>query len=153
LETFLRSHGIVTKKLNDTEMMTAALDCYMADGAALDEAVQKAYPLLEGAFSCVAMTNDILVAFRDRCGIRPLSIGKLGDGYVVASETCAFDTVGATYVRDVLPGELVVVNEHGLTSHQIVEGTQKLDIFEMVYFARPDSVLLDQRVQVVRENL
>ncbi len=153
LEAFLRSHGIVTKKLNDTEMMTAALDCYMAEGASLDEAVQKAYPLLEGAFSCVAMNDEMLVAFRDRCGIRPLSIGKLGDGYVVASETCAFDTVGATFVRDVLPGELVVIDQDGLTSHQLVQGSQKLDIFEMVYFARPDSVLLGQRVQVVRENL
>jgi amidophosphoribosyltransferase len=153
LEAFLHSHGVVTKKLNDTEMMTAALDCYMAEGASLDEAVRKTYPLLEGAFSCVAMNDKMLVAFRDRCGIRPLSIGTLGDGYVIASETCAFDTVGAAYIRDVLPGELVVVDERGLTSYQVIEGNQKLDIFEMVYFARPDSMLLGQRVQVVRENL
>lgn len=153
LEAFLQAHGVATKTLNDSEMMTAAIDCNVARGMTLQDAIVAAYPLFEGAFSVVAMSQTQLFAFRDHCGIRPLSIGTLGDGYVVASETCAFDTVGATFVRDVRPGELVVIDQNGLQSHQIVKGTQKLDIFEMIYFARPDSLLLGQRVNVVRENL
>jgi amidophosphoribosyltransferase len=99
------------------------------------------------------MTGDTLVAFRDPCGIRPLSIGKLGDGYVVSSETCALDAVGATFVRDVKPGELVVIDKRGLSSHQVVPGTLKIDIFEFVYFARPDSVIEGLSVNQVRENM
>jgi hypothetical protein len=98
------------------------------------------------------MNNKQLIAFRDPCGIRPLSIGTLEGGYVVASETCAFDTIGATFLRDVEPGEMVVIDEHGLTSHQVVKGEQKLDIFELVYFARPDSLLLGKRVDMVRQE-
>lgn len=153
LEAFLSQHGVATNTLNDSEMMAAAIDCYMAEGMAIDDAVVRAYPLFQGAFSSVAMSSSQLLAFRDPCGIRPLSIGRLGDGYVVASETCAFDTVGAEYVRDVLPGELVTIDERGITSRQIVPGRQKMDIFEFVYFARPDSILLGQRVNQVREDL
>ena len=81
-----------------------------------------------------------------------MSIGTLDDGYVVASETCAFDTIGAAFLRDVRPGELVCVDEDGLTSHQVVEGNQKIDVFEFVYFARPDSIIMGQRVNSVRQN-
>ena len=98
------------------------------------------------------MDATTLVAFRDECGIRPLSLGTLDDGYVVASETCAFDTIGATFMRDVKPGELIAIDENGLTSHQVVQGDQKLDIFEMIYFARPDSLMLGQRIDIVRQN-
>jgi amidophosphoribosyltransferase len=98
------------------------------------------------------MDKNTLVAFRDKCGVRPLSIAKIGTGYAVASETCAFDTIGAKFLRDVEPGELVSIDSKGLTSHQIVEGRQKLDIFEMVYFARPDSLLLGKRVDLVRQQ-
>jgi len=152
LETFLKSKGILTNKLNDSSMMARAIAWFMEEGSNIEQAVIKAYPLFEGVFSSVAMSKNKLVAFRDTCGIRPLSIGKLSNGYVVASETCALDTVGAVFVRDVEPGELVVIDETGITSHQIVEGRQKLDIFEFVYFARPDSVLLGQSVHKVREN-
>ena len=98
------------------------------------------------------MSKDTLVAFRDGCGIRPLSIGRLGSGYVVASETCAFDTIGAKFLRDIEPGELVEFKEETMTTHQVVKGEQKLDIFEMVYFARPDSLLLGKRVDMVRQD-
>jgi amidophosphoribosyltransferase len=94
-----------------------------------------------------------MVAFRDECGIRPLSIGTLDDGYVVASETCAFDTIGAKFLRDVEPGELVVFDGQGLKSEQVVKGNLKLDIFEMIYFARPDSLLAGKRVDMVRQEL
>lgn len=152
IEVFLNKRGVKLDGLNDSAMMSAAIGCYIDDGLPLAKAVKKAYPLFTGVFSAVAMDQTTLVAFRDRCGIRPLSIASLGKGYVVASETCAFDTIGATFLRDVRPGELVVVNNDGFTSHQIVRGQQKLDIFELVYFARPDSLLLGKRVSDVRKN-
>jgi len=153
LETFLKKRGLSVKKHNDTRLMEAVIGCYITDGDNLEQAIIKAYPLFTGAFSAVAMDSKKLVAFRDECGIRPLSIGKLGKSFVVASETCAFDTIGATYVRDVMPGELVVIDNKGITSYQVVEGRSKLDVFELVYFARPDSVILGQRVNVVRQKL
>lgn len=153
LITFLEKRGVNVKHMNDSNMMQAAIACLINEGASLEQAIQKAYPLFTGVFSAVAMDREKLFAFRDECGIRPLSIGKTSNGcYVVASETCAFDTIGAEYVRDVLPGELVVIDNEGLTSHQVVKGRLKFDIFEFVYFARPDSMLLGQRVNKVREN-
>src|SRR5581483_12020751 len=79
--------------------------------------------------------------------------GELNDGFVFASETCALDTVNATYLRDVEPGEMVVIGEQGLESYKIVSATPKLDIFEFVYFSRPDSLLYGKRVYEVRKNL
>lgn len=152
LEKFLRERGVPTSKLNDSGMMSAAIGSFMEDGLDLPEAIIAAYPLFEGAFSAVVMGKDKLIAFRDRLGIRPLSIAKLGHGYVVASETCAFETLGAKFVRDVKPGELIVIDKNGLSLHQVVKGEQKLDIFEFVYFARPDSILLGKRVNQVRKN-
>jgi amidophosphoribosyltransferase len=153
LEDFLSERKVSLDKLNDSSMMGAAIGCYMDDGLDLVDAIIKAYPLFTGVFSSVIMDTKRLIAFRDRCGVRPLSIGKLeAGGYVIASETCAFDTIGAEYVRDVEPGELVVMDEKGLTSHQVVKPDSKLDIFEMVYFARPDSLLLGKRVDMVRQD-
>lgn len=152
LETFLTDRGVSLDKLNDSSMMVNAVSCYMDDGLSAVEAIKKAYPLFTGVFSAVAMTTNALIAFRDECGIRPLSIGKLEHGYVVASETAAFDTIGAEFVRDVEPGELVEITPDGITSHQVVPSNLKLDIFELVYFARPDSLLLGKRVDAIRQN-
>ncbi len=152
LEEFLEGRGIRLKELNDSSMMAAAISCYMDDGMDFPTAIQKAWPLFTGAFSIVGMNKDSIVAFRDECGIRPLSIGTFDGGYVVASETCAFDTIGAEFVRDVEPGELVVITENELTSFQVAKPNLKLDIFEMVYFARPDSLLLNKRVDIVRQD-
>jgi amidophosphoribosyltransferase len=152
LEAFLTARGIKIKELNDTGMMAAAVSSYVDEGLSLVEAIKQAYPLFTGVFSAVAMDTNTLVAFRDQFGIRPLSLGAMNDGYVVASETCAFDTVGAKFLRDVEPGELIAITQDGITSHQVIEGHQKLDIFEMVYFSRPDSLLLGKRVDSVRRN-
>jgi amidophosphoribosyltransferase len=152
LEGLLDEHDVAYDELNDSGKMAAAIDCLMHTGLSLDEAIADVYPLLQGAFSVVAMTADRLVAFRDSCGIRPLSIGRLDDGYVVASETCAFDTIGATLVRDVRPGEMITISADGLVSQQLAPGRLKLDIFELVYFARPDSVIEGLSVNQVREN-
>lgn len=154
LETFLNQQGIDYSMLNDSEMMAEAIACRMTDDElSLEDAVAESFPLFEGAFSCVAMTTDRLVAFRDAHGIRPLSIGRLGEGYVVSSETCAFDTVGAEFIRDVKPGEMIVIDSNGLSSTKLAKSNLKLDIFEFVYFARPDSVIEGKSVNQVRENM
>lgn len=152
LQTFLSGHDISYQGLNDSEMMAEAIDYYLSEGNSLKEAIIKAYPLFTGAFSIVILDKGNIYALRDTCGIRPLSIGTLEDGYAVASETSALDTVGAEFLRDVEPGELVIINNQGITSEQITPSNLKLDIFEFVYFARPDSILLGQRVNQVREN-
>lgn len=152
LEEFLSKRKIDLKDKNDSALMVAAIAAYMDDGLNIIESIKQAWPLFTGVYSIVMMDTERLIAFRDECGVRPLSIGKIGDGYSIASETAAFDTIGAEHIRDVEPGELVVVDIDGLTSHQIVASNQKLDIFEMVYFARPDSLLLGKRIDLVRQE-
>jgi amidophosphoribosyltransferase len=118
--------------------------------------VARALAELKGAFAFVLMTKDCVMAARDPMGFKPLSIGKLGDGYVFASETCALSQIGATYVRDVEPGELVVVDSTGLHSSWFAEqpgvGFSQC-VFEHVYFARPDSLVFGQSVHAVRMKL
>ncbi len=152
LEEFLARHKVSYSQLNDSGMMAAAVCVYLRQGASLEEAIRQAYPLFTGAFSLLVMTKDKIAALRDPCGIRPLSIGKLNGGYVFASETCALDTVHATFLQDVQAGEMVVVDSAGLHVHQLAPANQKLDIFEFIYFSRPDSVLLGQSVDAVRQN-
>ena len=149
---FLTEKGIDTKEFSDSRMIVEAIAAQMREGNSLEDSVKKIYPLMIGAFSILIMSSDQLIAIRDTCGIRPLSIAKLNGGYVVASETCAYPTIGATYLRDVEPGEMVVIDKDGLRSEQLAPGTLKLDIFEFVYFARHDSHLLGQSVYQVRQN-
>ncbi len=115
------------------------------------DAVQK----IEGAFSLVFLSRTKMFAMRDRFGFRPLSLGRLPNGgYIVASETCAFDLVGATFIRDVEPGELLIFEEgKALQSIKIFEPTPKHCIFEYVYFARPDSLVFGQSVYESRKNM
>ena len=109
---------------------------------------------LEGAYSVVAIAEEILVAFRDPHGIRPLEVGRLGEDWVIASETCAFDLIGAEHVREVRPGEVVWVDEDGLHSLQAVPaGRQAICIFEHVYFARPDSHLAGVPIHATRVKM
>ena len=115
--------------------------------------VARALAELDGSFAFLLMTRNCMMAARDRYGFRPLSIGRLGDGYVVASETCALNVLGAEYVRDVEPGELVVFDETGMHSSFFAEtpstGTARC-IFEMVYFARPSSRVFGRNVHATR---
>ncbi len=115
--------------------------------------VARALAELDGAFSFLIMTKDCVMAARDPHGFRPLSIGRLGSGYVFASETCALGQVGAEYVRDVCPGELVVADAAGLHSSYFSDSGDKTVsscIFEMIYFARPDSTVFGRNVHMVR---
>jgi amidophosphoribosyltransferase len=118
--------------------------------------VERALSELQGAFSFLLMTKDSLMAARDPYGFRPLSIGRLGGGYAFASETCALEQVGADFVRDVLPGEIVIVDAKGIRGHTFCEpvsGSLGQCIFEHVYFARPDSYVFGQSVHDSRIRL
>lgn len=110
---------------------------------------------IEGAFSLVIMTENELIGVRDPHGFRPLAIGKVGDAWVLASETCAFDLIQAKFVRDVEPGEIVIINEKGITSVKAFTEEQRraFCIFEYVYFARPDSRIRDRSVYKVRVDM
>lgn len=147
--------ALPTDGLNDSELMHLLIWHHVRAGAGLEEAVTEIYPQLigTGAFSVVAMTKDKLVAFRDPSGIRPLSIGKLNGGHILASETCALDTVGATFIRDVEPGEMVSLGPNGVSSHQLAPANPKIDSFEFVYFARPDSRIDGQLVYTARQKM
>ncbi|MGH7689847.1 MAG: amidophosphoribosyltransferase, partial [Gemmatimonadaceae bacterium] len=152
LSRALLDAGVDIDGANDSELMHAALERELVRGATLDDAVRTCFPLFTGAFSLALLTPGALAAARDVRGIRPLALGRIGTGYVVSSETCAIDAVGGTFLRDVRPGELVVIDEHGLRAVQLAPGREQLDIFEFVYFARPDSMLLGLRVNEVRRR-
>ncbi len=115
-------------------------------------AIKEALIYLEGAFAFLLLTKDRLYAMRDKHGLRPLSIGKFNGGYVVASETCALDAVGATFVRDVLPGEIVIIDQNGITSDSYSPDIEeKICAMEYIYFSRPDSDLLGLNVHRSRK--
>ncbi|MDD5318682.1 MAG: amidophosphoribosyltransferase [Candidatus Pacebacteria bacterium] len=142
----------VASKMSDSMIITEAIHALVKEGKEIEQAIQEIFPLMTGSFSLLIMTKNKLIALRDQYGIRPLSIAKLNGGYVFASETCAFHPIGATFMRDVNPGEMVVVDESGLKIKQMAKGNQKLDIFEFVYFSRPDSNLLGKSIYEVRKN-
>lgn len=109
---------------------------------------------LEGAYSLVALTNKKLIGARDPLGIRPLVLGELNGKYILASETCALDIIGAKFVRDIENGEIVVISEEGIESHKpFPPQPERPCIFEFIYFARPDSVVQGRSVYTVRKNL
>ena len=148
LREALEAERISLGATSDTEVIAALI---AHDGSPLPQAVARTMARLEGAYSVVALCEGKLVGFRDAHGIRPLALGRLGEDWVLASETCALDLVGARFEREVRPGEVVVVDEEGLHSLQALpEGRQALCIFEHVYFARPDSTLAGAEVHGVR---
>ncbi len=147
----LRADRVRLDTTSDTEVIAALLG---RDPAPLPDAVAATMRRLEGAYSVVAIADGVLVAFRDPLGVRPLTLGRIGDDWVVASETCALDLVGAEVVRDVLPGEVVWVDEEGCHAAQAVpSGRTAACIFEHVYFARPDSSLGGTGVHAARVRM
>lgn len=153
MEKFLNTRGILTQGLNDSEEMHQLIRYFLVKGMKVEDAVKESFPYFTGAFCLLLMTKNKLVAVRDSYGIRPFSFGTVDGGYVFSSETCAIDTIGGKVIRDVKPGEMIVVDSSGYTSYQIAVPNQKLDIFEFVYFSRPDSILLGKRVHEVRRRL
>lgn len=109
---------------------------------------------LKGAFSLVIMTEDKLIGLKDPFGFHPLALGKLGDSYVFASETCAFNLIGAEFIREVEPGEMVVIDKEGMRSIKVLPNNRKaLCVFEFVYFARPDSNIYGENVALIRQKM
>lgn len=120
----------------------------------LEAAVIESAQRVQGGYALVFLTPTKLIALRDPNGIRPLSLGRLDDRWVVSSETCAFDTIGARFVRDVHPGEMVVIDDHGLRTYQALPaGRPSLCAFEYIYFARPDSDIQGLNVHTIRKRL
>src|ERR1700735_4785386 len=155
----LESHGSIFQTNSDTEVIVHLIA--LSKEHTLPEAMVDALRQVEGAFSLVMMSNDRVFAVRDPRGFRPLAMGRIPaiegqkqDTIVFASETCAFDLIGAEYIRDVKPGELIVVGPEGVSSRfYSTPAPQSSCIFEHVYFSRPDSVVFGRAVQTSREEL
>src|SRR6186713_3205668 len=144
--------GSIFQTNSDTEVV---LHLYARSRAgSIEDAIVESVTQLTGAFSFAMITRDALIAVRDPHGFRPLALGRLGDSWAVTSETCALDLIGATYVRDVEPGEVLIIGAHGLRSIKPFPAAPLSHcIFEHVYFARPDSDVFGQSVNEVRTNL
>ena len=137
--------------VSDTEVITSLLAA--SPDLPIETTALSVLPKLEGAFSLVFMDEQTLFAARDPHGVRPLVLGRLESGWVVASETAALDIVGATYVREVEPGEMIAIDEHGLRSHRFAEATPRTCVFEYVYLARPDTLINGKNVNASRVSV
>src|SRR5882762_4971830 len=148
----LESEGAIFSSTSDTEVVLHGIARSRA--ASVAEAIPEVLRETEGAFSMLFLTPTELIAIRDPRGFRPLALGRLGDTWVIASETCAFDLIDATYVRDVEPGEMIVIDENGLrSSHPLTAQKHSMCIFEHVYFARPDSLIYGHSVNESRHKM
>ena len=139
----------------DSELMTEAIAHAMTEeGFSLAEALANTLPKFEGAFTLCVMDTTTLVGIRDPHGFRPLCLGKLGNSWIIASETAALDILGADLIRQIEPGEMVVIDGNGPTSSFPFEPSDsRLCVFEFIYFARPDSILRDQTIHKARQRM
>ena len=158
LHSELRGRDVPFRSTSDSEIIAALLATHPAQK--IDDAVAEVLPRLKGAFSTVAMTDEAVVAFRDPHGVRPLALGMIEDSesgdaaYCVASESCAFDLIGAKYLREVLPGEVVTLTERGIQTRMVAGGERRaFCVFEDIYFARPDSKVNGTVLQVARSRM
>jgi amidophosphoribosyltransferase len=148
----LEREGAIFSSTSDTEVILHGVAKSRA--GSVREAIAEVLRNTDGAFSMLFLTPTELIAVRDPRGFRPLALGRLGDAWVVASETCAFDLIDAQYVRDVEPGEMLVVDETGLrSSHPLNQQKASMCLFEHVYFARPDSLIYGQSVNESRHRM
>jgi amidophosphoribosyltransferase len=152
LHAELRERGVAFSSTSDSEIIAALIATHPADR--VEDAIADILPRLRGAFSTVVLTRDKVIGFRDPAGLRPLALGQLGDRYCLASESCAFDIISATLLRDVQPGEMVCLGERGIGTRQVVEGAREaFCVFEYIYFARPDSRMGGNVLQVARGRM
>lgn len=148
----LEKEGAIFSSTSDTETILHGIARTQATGPI--EAIEKVLKDTEGAFSLLFLTPKALIAIRDPRGFRPLVLGKLGDAWCVASETCAFDLIDAEYVREVEPGEMLIISENGLESRRPLAEKQKaVCTFEHVYFSRPDSTIFGRSVNESRHKM
>ncbi|MGM9971878.1 MAG: amidophosphoribosyltransferase [Anaeroplasmataceae bacterium] len=154
-EELRQSHelkGAIFHGTSDTESIAYSIVNERLKSPSIETAIEKAMYKIKGAYSCVAMSATKLIGFRDPNGFRPLCIGELPDGgYVIASESCAIDSIGGKFLRDVEPGEIIVISSNGLSSIKTHCGHKShLCVFEFIYFARPDSVIDGASVHAAR---
>lgn len=136
----------------DSEVLTRLIA--LSPGTDVVSKVRRAMPRMIGAYSLAILTKDRLVAVRDPRGVRPLCLGRLADHWVVASESCALMTIGAEFVREVEPGEIVEVGDFGMRSHPPEDRVRHaMCLFELIYFARPDSLIHNQRLHLIRQRM
>ena len=148
----LESEGAIFSSTSDTEVVLHGVARSRA--ASVADAIPEVLRDTEGAFSMLFLTPKELIAIRDPRGFRPLALGTLNDAWVIASETCAFDLIDAKYVRDVEPGEMIVINAEGLRStHPLTPQKHSMCMFEHVYFSRPDSMIFGQSVNRSRHKM
>lgn len=152
LRSLLEAEGSIFQTTSDTEVLAHLIK--RSKRTQFIDQMKAALNMLQGAYAYLLMTETELIVALDPYGLRPLSIGRLGNSYVVASETCAFDIVGADYIRDVQPGEMLIINDDGIRSEIFTTQTQmSLCTMEYVYFSRPDSDLQGMNVHTARKNL
>ncbi len=148
----LIARGSLFASTSDTEIIVHLVA--LSSGLTVEDRVVDALKQVEGAYSLVILSPTGLIGVRDPNGVRPLVLGTLGDAYILASESCALDIIGAAYVRDVAAGEMIVINEQGLRSFFPFEkAANRFCIFEYVYFARPDSIMDNTSVYAVRKRI
>ncbi|MDY4592762.1 MAG: amidophosphoribosyltransferase [Eubacteriales bacterium] len=155
LRSMLELKGSIFQTTSDTEVISYVITEARLSAPSIEEAINAAMYKLKGAYSLVITSPSKLIAVRDENGFRPLCYGKTVDGrYVVASESCALDAVGATLIREILPGEILVFDKNGIRSIKEHCGKvkQSFCVFEYIYFARPDSVVEGQSVHLARVN-
>ncbi|MEW9501884.1 amidophosphoribosyltransferase [Jeotgalibacillus marinus] len=148
----LERQGSIFQTTSDTEVLAHLIKRSGYEN--LSERVKNALTMLKGAYAFVVMTETELMVALDPNGLRPLSLGQIGDGYVVASETCAFDIIGAEYIRSVEPGELLIINDEGIRSERFTYATNRsICSMEYVYFSRPDSDIDGVNIHSARKRL
>ncbi len=148
----LERQGSIFQTTSDTEVIAHLIARSMYDN--LEEAVKEALSIIKGAYALLIMSNDLLIAVQDPNGLRPLSMGKMGDSYLFSSETCAFNTIGATFIRDIEPGEMLIIEQNNLRVERFTKQVRKaLCSFEYIYFARPDSDIEGINVHMARKRL
>lgn len=150
----LEQKGAIFSATSDTEVILHLI-AQATHEKSLSKRLLIALERIKGAYSLAVLTHDCLFAVRDPAGIRPLSLGKVGNSYIVASETCAFDLVGAEFIRDIEPGEVLQINADGSMHSEFIKtkSEKAFCVFEYVYFARPDSQLAGKNVYGVRKRL
>ncbi|MCC6943356.1 MAG: amidophosphoribosyltransferase [Thermomicrobiales bacterium] len=148
----LEAGGETFETSTDSEVLTRLIA--LSPGSTMIEKIRVAMPALVGAYSLAVLTPEAIYAVRDPKGVRPLCIGRLGDHWIVASESCALTTVGAQFIREIEPGEIIQIDMDGLHSFPPAQSDRHATcLFELIYFSRPDSVILNQRLYLVRKRM
>ncbi|OPX83673.1 MAG: Amidophosphoribosyltransferase precursor [Pelotomaculum sp. PtaB.Bin104] len=152
LRSFLFSAGSAFQSTTDSEIIVNLIARHSKES--LVEAIKQSMEEIKGAYSILLLNENKLIGIRDPHGIRPMCLGRRGNAYILASESCALDTVGAEFIRDVEPGEIIIIDDNGLTSCQAFQGRRRAHcVFEYIYFARADSNMDGFKINQVRREM